>query len=87
MNLSYWEIKTWLSNIDYTLIEKRINGLKLLRETLGDKVIDYKNLGGYELFLESDQKLYDRCINNQSRINTLLKPIFKANVFSFIQIA
>ena len=149
MNLSYWEIKTWLSNIDYTivgsgivglncalklknrfpkakililekgmlpqgastknagfacfgslseiiddlnnhsekevieLIEKRINGLKLLRETLGDKVIDYKNLGGYELFLESDQKLYDRCINNQSRINTLLKPIFKANVFSF----
>ena len=128
MNLSYWEIKTWLSNADYTivgsgivglncalqlkyrfpkakililekgmlpqgastknagfacfgslseiiedlnshskeevieLIEKRVNGLKLLRENLGDKVLDYKNLGGYELFLESDQKLYDKCV-------------------------
>jgi gamma-glutamylputrescine oxidase len=123
MNLSYWEIKTWLTNIDYTivgsgivglncalqlrqrfpkakilvlekgmlpqgastknagfacfgslseiiddlkthseddvieLIKKRVDGLKLLRETLGDKAIDYQNLGGYELFLESNEEL------------------------------
>jgi len=149
MNLSYWEIKTWLSNIDYTivgsgivglncalqlkqrfpkskililekgtlpqgastknagfacfgslseiiddlkhhseedvleLIRKRINGLQILRETLGDTIIDYQNLGGYELFLESDEALYNLCLNKQDEINQLLYPIFNADVFSF----
>jgi glycine/D-amino acid oxidase-like deaminating enzyme len=149
MNLSYWEIKTWLSNIDFTivgsgivglncalqlknrfpkskiliiekgilpqgastknagfscfgslseiiddlkthtekevveLIKKRINGLKMLRETLGDKTIDYQNLGGYELFLEPDKVLYDLCRNKQEEINQLLHPIFNDNVFRF----
>ena len=27
MNLSYWEIKTWLSNIDYTIVGSGIVGL------------------------------------------------------------
>ena len=149
MNLSYWEIKTWLSKIDFTvvgsgivglscalrlkeqhpnskvlilekgmlpqgastknagfacfgslseiiddlknhseaevieLIKKRINGLQLLRETLGDTTINYKNLGGYELFLESDQALYETCLNKQTEINKLLQPIFNSDVFSF----
>lgn len=148
MNLSYWEIKSWLSNIDYTivgsgivgincalhlkkrfpkakililekgmlpqgastknagfacfgslselisdckthtnddvfkLVQKRVNGLQLLRETLGDKAIDYKAFGGYELFNTSDN-LFETCAENKQTINTLLKPIFKADVFSF----
>lgn len=148
MNLSYWEIKSWLTNVDYTivgsgivglncalqlknrfpkanvlilekgmlpqgastknagfacfgslseiindlnshsedelfeLVKKRVNGLKLLRETLGDKNIAYQNLGGYELFLEADEQIYDTCLKNESSINTLLKPIFKDDVFS-----
>jgi len=148
MNLSYWEIKTWLTNIDYTivgsgivglscavqlkkrfpkskililekgilpqgastknagftcfgslseiiddlkhhsedevlkLVEKRINGLKLLRLTLGDRAIDYQELGGYELFLNSDENLFQQCLNEQNKINQLLKPIFKDDVFS-----
>lgn len=147
--LSYWELKTWLSNIDFTivgsgivglncalhlkqhypkakililekgllpqgastknagfacfgslseiiddlhhhskeevlaLIKKRINGLQLLRTTLGDKAIDYKNLGGYELFLNTDETLYQSCIEKQNGINKFLKPIFKTDVFSF----
>jgi len=148
MNLSYWEIKSWLTHVDYTivgsgivglncalqlkkrfpksnililekgilpqgastknagfacfgslseiiddlkhhsegevieLIKKRVNGLELLRETLGDTTIDYQNLGGYELFLESDEALYDKCLKNQGNINTLLQAIFKDDVFS-----
>ncbi len=27
MNLSYWEIKSWLSNIDYTIVGSGIVGL------------------------------------------------------------
>jgi glycine/D-amino acid oxidase-like deaminating enzyme len=148
MNLSYWEIKTWLSNIDYTivgsgivglncalhlrqrfpkakilvlekgmlpqgastknagfacfgslseiiddlkthsedevikLIKKRVNGLMLLRETLGDKVIDYQTLGGYELFLDTNEDLYQLCVNKQDDINKLLYPVFQSEVFS-----
>ncbi len=147
MNLSYWEIKSWLTNIDYTivgsgivglncalalkkrypqanililekgslpqgastknagfacfgslseliddlnshtedevleLIKKRINGLQLLRSTLGDTRIDYQELGGYELFSENDD-LLDSCLSKKDQINTLLKPLFKNDVYS-----
>lgn len=149
MNLSYWEIKTWLSNVDFTivgsgivglncaiqlkekhpkskililekgvlpqgastknagfacfgslseiiddlkshteeevvhLIKQRIDGLQLLRETLGDKNIDYQELGGYELFTKEDESLYDTCLSQKDNINKLLKPIFNDDVFSF----
>lgn len=147
MNLSYWEIKSWLSNIDFTivgsgivglncalqlkerfpmsnvlilekgvipqgastknagfacfgslsevvddlqnhteqevvnLVKKRIDGLNLLRKTLGDPNIDYQQNGGYELFLKNDG-LFEHCITERDRINNLLKPIFKSEVFS-----
>jgi glycine/D-amino acid oxidase-like deaminating enzyme len=149
MNLSYWEIKNWLTDIDYTivgsgivglncalqlkqrfpnakililekgilpqgastknagfacfgslseiiddlnhhseievldLIKNRIEGLQLLRETLGDDAISYRNLGGYELFLDSDERLYNLCLNKQEYINQLLHPLFNKEVFSF----
>lgn len=148
MNLSYWEIKSWLTKIDYTivgsgivglscalqlkerfpksnililergmlpqgastknagfacfgslseilddlkyhseevvfnLVKKRVDGLNLLRETLGDKVINYKNYGGYELFSQSDSALFENCLSERERINNMLYPIFKEPVFS-----
>ncbi|UAB76483.1 FAD-binding oxidoreductase [Mesoflavibacter sp. SCSIO 43206] len=147
MNFSYWEIKSWLTNIDFTivgsgivglncalhlkkiypkanililekgvlpqgastknagfacfgslseilddlnthtgaevlrLINKRIKGLKLLRQTLGDQTINYQAFGGYELFTENDN-LFENCLSKKDYINKLLKPMFKAEVFS-----
>ena len=147
MNFSYWEIKSWLTNIDFTiigsgivglncalqlkktypkanililekgvlpngastknagfacfgslseilddlnthteaevlrLINKRIKGLKLLRQTLGDQTINYQAFGGYELFTENDN-LFENCLSKKDYINKLLKPIFNAEVFS-----
>lgn len=147
MNLSYWEIKSWLTNIDYTivgsgivglncalqlkkrfpkakililekgilpqgastknagfacfgslseiigdlkthseedvfnLVKKRIDGLQLLRVTLGDSNIDYQELGGYELF--TNTHLFEQCQAKKESINALLKPLFKQDVFSF----
>ncbi|WP_044401073.1 FAD-binding oxidoreductase [Lacinutrix sp. Hel_I_90] len=147
MNLSYWEIKSWLTNIDYTivgsgivglncalqlkirfpkanililekgilpqgastknagfacfgslseiiddlkthseqevieLVKKRVNGLQRLRQNLGDKTIDYQQLGGYELFAENEA-LFEHCLAQKEHINNLLKPVFKASVFS-----
>jgi len=147
MDLSYWELKNWFSNIDYTivgsgivglhcalqlserfpkskilvlekgmlpqgastknagfacfgsmseiiydlkthteeeviqLIQKRWDGLQLLRRNLGDETIDYKPFGGYELFLKEDESSYDDCSSRMPFINEILKPLFKADVF------
>ncbi len=147
MNLSYWEIKSWLTNIDYTivgsgivglncalqlkkrfpksnvlvlekgvlpqgastknagfacfgslseiiddlkshseeeiiqLVKKRIDGLQLMRQNLGDKTIDYYQFGGYELFSNNDD-LLEECLVQKEKINTLLKPFFKKDVYS-----
>lgn len=62
------------------LVNKRIKGLQTLRQTLGDKAIDYKELGGYELFSENDN-LLEACLAKKDAINTLFKSIFKANVY------
>ena len=150
MNLSYWELKTWLTSVDYTiigsgivglnaalhlrerfpsskilvlekgilpqgastknagfacfgslseliddlnhhsesevleLVQQRIRGLQLLRSTLCDTSIDYQQLGGYELYVNSDSQLYENCKDQVNLINELLHPIFQKPVFSFI---
>ncbi len=147
MDLSYWELKNWFTNIDYTivgsgivglhtalrlrerfpeskilvlekgmlpqgastknagfacfgsiseiiddlksnteenviqLIQKRWQGLQLLRKGLGDDNIDLKPYGGYELFLKTDPDTYQECFAKMPFINEVLKPLFKAGVF------
>ncbi|SFB09568.1 Glycine/D-amino acid oxidase [Flavobacterium swingsii] len=147
MNLSYWEIKNWFTNVDYTivgsgivglhtalrlrekfpeskililekgmlpegastknagfacfgslseiiddlkshseeeviqLVQKRWQGLQLLRKNLTDEAIDFKPFGGYELFLKNDESTYNECLQKLPFINDILKPIFKADVF------
>jgi len=147
MTLSYWEIKSWLTNVDYTivgsgivglncalhlrkrfpkanililekgtlpqgastknagfacfgslseivddlkthseqevldLVKKRVKGLQKLRENLGDKTIDYQQLGGYELF-NTNSDLFEICLEQKTLVNNLLKPVFGDNVFS-----
>ncbi|TBX71053.1 FAD-binding oxidoreductase [Flavobacterium silvisoli] len=148
MNLSYWELKNWFTNVDYTivgsgivglhcglqlrerfpeskililekgllpqgastknagfacfgslseiiddlkthseeevvaLIQKRWQGLQLLRKNLGDAAIDFKPFGGYELFLKEDDSTYVECLQKLPFINELLKPLFRNDVFT-----
>lgn len=148
MNLSYWEYKTWFSNIDYAvigsgivglscalelrrkhpkskiavfergmlpsgastknagfacfgsiseiledlknhseeeviqLVKSRVEGLQLLRKTLGDEQLDYQEYGGYELFTNEDAELFEICKSQIEYVNGLLKPVFNAEVFS-----
>jgi len=148
MHLSYWELKNWFTNVDYTivgsgivglhcalrlrekfpdskilvlekgllpqgastknagfacfgsiseilddlkshseeevlqLIQKRYNGLQLLRKNLGDATIDYKPFGGYELFLKENEDSYRECLQKLPFINEILKPFFKSDVFA-----
>lgn len=148
MDLSYWELKNWFTNVDYTivgsgivglhaalrlrekfpdskilvlekgflpqgastknagfacfgslseviddlrthteeevvqLIQKRWQGLQLLRSKLGDAAIDFKPHGGYELFLDGDQDVFQDCLGKLPFINEILKPLFKSDVFA-----
>ena len=57
------------------LVEKRWKGLRHLRETIGDKALGYQELGGYEVFRETDQTLYESCIDQMPFFNTQLASI------------
>lgn len=147
MNYSYWELKSWFSNVDFAiigsgivglstalnlkekypksnilvlekgqlpngastknagfacfgslseiindlrnhsihevleLVQKRWEGLQLLRKTLGDKAIDFQQYGGYELFDETSG-LFTSSTNKMNEINQYLQAIFKEHVFS-----
>lgn len=63
------------------LVQKRWNGLQLLRKNLSDAAIDFKPHGGYELFLESDETTYTECLQKLPFINELLRPFFRNEVF------
>tara|TARA_R100001369_G_scaffold29172_2_gene52513 strand:+ start:24919 stop:26037 length:1119 start_codon:yes stop_codon:yes gene_type:complete len=64
------------------LIQKRVDGLNLLRKTLGDDSIDFKLWGGYELFTPEDRSLLEECQVKMDYVNNLLHPVFKEIVFT-----
>lgn len=63
------------------LVQKRWDGVQLLRKTLGDAQLDYRNYGGHEVFLKEHQELYERCLEGVGKANTLLKSVFKSDCF------
>ena len=147
MNLSYWEIRNWLSEVDFAivgsgitglscalelqsrkpqarililergsfpsgastknagfacfgspteilddlrthseeevqeLVSRRYRGISILRERLGDKALDFQNLGGFELFETSESSEFDRAAEALPRINRMLRPVFGREPF------
>lgn len=147
MELSYWEYKTWLSHVDFTiigsgivglncalrlrekhpkskilvlergslpqgastknagfacfgsvseiladvkahteeevvqLVQKRYNGIQVLRTLLGDKAIGFEQHGGHELFLRDDSERFAACSDSMEHLNQLLFPVFGAPPF------
>jgi glycine/D-amino acid oxidase-like deaminating enzyme len=52
-------------------VEMRIKGLELLRNRLGDKNIDFKEFGGYELFDKTER--FEECAESVDYFNKLMK--------------
>lgn len=52
-------------------IERRWNGLQLLRETIGDENMDYMHTGGFEVF--TDQKKFEESRSQIGRMNEILE--------------
>jgi gamma-glutamylputrescine oxidase len=55
------------------LISNRWDGLKRLREVVGDQNMDFQSLGGFEVFRNEDQDLYEECIEIIPWLNKQLK--------------
>ncbi|TBW27004.1 FAD-binding oxidoreductase [Gramella sp. KN1008] len=79
------DLKTHTGDEVVKLVEKRVKGLELLRNNLGDKEIDYHSYGGYELFVPEDEELYAECIQKLPEVNELLRPVFNDEVFSLAE--
>ncbi|AYA38956.1 FAD-binding oxidoreductase [Hymenobacter oligotrophus] len=65
-----------------SVVQYRWEGLRLLRELLGDEAIGYEPLGGYELFRAQEAALAAQCRQHLGYYNALLAPIIgEAEVF------
>ncbi|MBZ9628346.1 FAD-binding oxidoreductase [Psychroflexus sp. CAK1W] len=63
------------------LVQQRVDGLELLKSTLGEKQIDYQQHGGYEVFQEKNKDSFEECEANLDHLNDMLRPVFKADTF------
>ncbi|WKD85471.1 Gamma-glutamylputrescine oxidoreductase [Polaribacter huanghezhanensis] len=74
------DLKTHTEEEVFNLVKKRWEGLRLLRENLGDTNIGFQQNKGFELFQDKD--LFEACASQKKQINKLIFPIFKQDVFS-----
>lgn len=59
------------------LVRMRWEGLRMLRGRLGDRTIDYKQTGGYELLFDDA----DKAVSRIDEVNAWLEPLFQEPVF------
>ena len=65
------DLKTHSEEEVIQLVQKRWNGLQLLRKRLGDATLDFKPYGGYELFLQDDDATYSECLQKMPFLNEI----------------
>lgn len=72
----------------FLLVKERFEGLKALLQLHGKEALDYKACGGYEVFFDGDEELFEYCLSKMDYINTSLKKYsgISGNVFSCIDI-
>ncbi len=59
----------------WNLVRMRWEGLRRLRERVGDSGLAYKACGGFELFRSDDIEIYDRCCANLQSFNRIVRDI------------
>lgn len=53
----------------FSIVEQRWNGLRELRSLVGDVEMDYSDCGGFELFRNADELLFEECVAFISEAN------------------
>ncbi|RZS98321.1 NAD(P)/FAD-dependent oxidoreductase [Cecembia calidifontis] len=62
------------------LVKRRYEGLLGIRNKFGDRQLDYKPFGGFELITEKEIHFLEK----MDQVNALLHPIFEAKVFDLV---
>lgn len=57
------------------LVQRRYQGLRLLRQRLGDEAVVYEPFGGYEVFRRDDQTHYEQCMASLAQWNKDLERV------------
>ena len=66
----------------FSLVEKRWKGLLRLRKRVGDAALQYKELGGFELFRPEDENSFQECVEQVHSFNQRLSGIIgKKNIY------
>ncbi|MFD2551462.1 NAD(P)/FAD-dependent oxidoreductase [Bizionia sediminis] len=76
------DLETHSETAAVNLITKRLKGLDALRQNVPDSVMHFQQLGGYEVFTNDTEPLYNKCLSQIDTINNLLFPLFKKPVFT-----
>jgi len=65
----------------FELVANRYEGLNLLRELLTDDHLNYKPTGGFEIFREGNDEIYQECLGSLSYINAELVQCIRKQAF------
>lgn len=63
------------------LVQKRWEGIALLRKILGDRALGFGLYGGHELFVKDGPDLFERCLGALRELNQMLEPVFGEKPF------
>lgn len=63
---------SWDEKTLYDITNKRIRGIQKIKQVCGTTAVGFKNYGGYELFFENNQSLYENCIAQMSNFNKMV---------------
>lgn len=65
------------------VVELRWKGLSRLKQTLGENAIDFKQLGGYEIFRSEEKIFADACTDQIDYLNKLLSDVIgKSDIYA-----
>ena len=67
------------------LVQKRWDGIALLRKTLGDRALGFQLYGGHELFVKDGPDLFERCMGAMGELNQMLESIFGGKPFGIAE--
>lgn len=76
------DLNSQTENAVVSLVQRRIEGLNLLKKIIGEKAMDLRVFGGYEFFLKEDNEAHRSSISKIQHVNELLRPVFHEDVFS-----
>lgn len=63
------------------LVRRRVRGLQILKEELGERKIGYQEYGGHELFTSENNDLFEVCAAKLEQVNTLFEPVLGKGAF------